>query len=418
MSLCRFQLAVAVTVALALTPTGSVQAKPPGAADAQGRRASPSARPGSSQAQSRPQGRAGPTAGPADPEEELKMFGRYPRPGRTWTTVGGEVYGARPDERGPLGGGAGYKGVVTGGDFRVRTLEALLAALKRAKAGQVVFVDGKAEIDCTTRVYIEQLVIEVPAGVTLASDRGHGGSFGAMLLSDAFATRPLIRAAGRQVRLTGMRIRGPDPKRRAAHHRRSFSEGRGHKYYYRFPISNGIATGHDGLEVDNCELAGFSHAAIYLRAGKDHRIHHNYIHHNQYKGLGYGVCHGKAFSQITHNLFNWNRHSIAGTGRPPSGYEAAHNVELGHSLSHCFDMHGGGDRKDGTNMAGTTIRVHHNTFRAPNTSVKIRGVPQDTCEVFRNWFVMHKGPKDAVVAQEKTVVRDNVYGAEPAHVIP
>jgi len=232
-----------------------------------------------------------------------------------------------------------------------------------------------------------------------------------MILSAAFATRPLIRAAGAKVRVTGLRIRGPDPKRRMEHHRRSFAGGRGREYYYKFPVSDGIATQHDGLEVDNCELAGFSHAAIYLRAGRDHHVHHNYIHHNQYNGLGYGVCHDKAFSRVMFNLFNWNRHSIAGTGRPPSGYEAAHNIEVGRSLSHCFDMHGGRDRKDGTNIAGTWMKVHHNTFWCPMLAVVIRGVPEQRAEVHQNWFC-HSSLEAAVRTDGRTDVKNNVYGRD------
>ena len=39
------------------------------------------------------------------------------------------------------------------------------------------------------------------------------------------------------------------------HHRRAFKEGRGHKYYYLLPTSNGISTKHSRLEVDNCDGA-------------------------------------------------------------------------------------------------------------------------------------------------------------------
>jgi hypothetical protein len=103
---------------------------------------------------------------------------------------------------------------------------------------------------------------------------------------------------------------------------------------------------------------------------------------------------------------------IAGTGRPGCAYVARHNVELGTSLSHCFDMHGGRDRKDGTDIAGTAITIHNNTFRAPQKPIAIRGVPQDTCEVYRNWFVKH-APGEAVRAGAKTNVYDNAYGPNP-----
>jgi hypothetical protein len=116
---------------------------------------------------------------------------------------------------------------------------------------------------------------------------------------------------------------------------------------------------------------------------------------------------------IEYNLFNWNRHSIAGTGRPGNSYVARHNVELGVSLSHCFDMHGGRDRKDGTNIAGTSIEIYNNTFRAQQTPVVIRGVPEDKCVVHHNWFPRHSEAKRAVRSSGKTKVFSNVYTDEP-----
>lgn len=332
----------------------------------------------------------------------------------TWVEVNGTTYGAKPDARGPLGGGAGYANVVTRGDFVATNMDSLLDALSKAKAGQVVFIPGEMEIDLTARIYIEQLVLRVPEAVTLAGERGHKGSKGALLTSDALNTPVMIRTLGPRVRITGLRIRGPNPKRYLDHHARSFGEGGGgHEYYYKFPTSNGIQTEYSDLQVDNCEISGFAHSGVYLTKGDGHHIHHNFIHHCQYQGLGYGVCHDIASSLIEYNLFDWNRHSIAGTGRPGGGYVARHNVELGVSLSHCFDMHGGSDRKDGTDVAGTRIEVYNNTFRAPETPVVIRGVPQDVCEVHHNWFLKHADPKQAVRASEKTRVFDNAYGEKP-----
>ena len=162
--------------------------------------------------------------------------------------------------------------------------------------------------------------------------------------------------------------------------------------------------------MDNCEISAFGHGGILLRSGEGHHVHHNFIHHCQYNGLGYGVSHVNAVSLIEYNLFNWNRHSIAGTGRPGLCYTARHNVELGESLSHCFDMHGGRDRKDGTTIAGTRIEIYNNTFRAPTTAVAIRGVPEELCHVHHNWFVKRGSAKQAVRSEEKTRVEDNVYG--------
>jgi hypothetical protein len=331
----------------------------------------------------------------------------------------GETYGAAPDDVGPIGGSVGYTRIVTDGEFDVTSLDELLDALAKAEAGQTVFVAGEAEVDLTPRIYIDGLVLEVPKGVTLAGNRGEGDSKGALLCSDALKTPVMIRAMGPNVRITGLRLQGPNPKRYMEHHRRAFGPGGdGHEYYYKLPTQNGIIARHDGLEVDNCEISGFGHAAICLQKGIGHHIHHNFIHHCQHNGLGYGVSHDRASSLIERNLFDFNRHSIAGTGRPGCSYEARHNVEMGTSLSHCFDMHGGRDREDGTVIAGTTILIHQNTFRASTTPVVIRGVPEDKCSVYRNWFPKHGGASAAVRGGEKTGVQDNAYGSDPVRVIP
>jgi hypothetical protein len=332
----------------------------------------------------------------------------------TWVEIDNTVYGARPDKRGLIGGGNGYMNITVKGDYIVKDLDELLEALSNAKAGQTVFIPADTVIDLTARIYIEEIVLDIPEGVTLAGDRGNKGSKGALLTSDALKTPVMIRANGPDVRITGLRIQGPNPKRYLEHHHRSFGQdGDGHKYYYKFPTSNGITTNYPRLEVDNCEISGFSHAGVYLKTADGHHIHHNHIHHCQYQGLGYGVCHNTASSLIEYNLFNWNRHSIAGTGRPGNSYVARHNIELGVSLSHCFDMHGGRDRKDGTDIAGTSIEIYNNTFRAPQTPVVIRGVPQQKCHVHHNWFLKHSEPSQAVRSSEKTKVFDNAYTNEP-----
>lgn len=80
-------------------------------------------------------------------------------------------------------------------------------------------------------------------------------------------------------------------------------------------------------------------------------------------------------------------------------------------------MHGGRDRKDGTDIAGTRILIHHNTFRAPNTPITIRGVPEDVCKVYSNWFPRQMNPRDAVRASKNTHVKNNAYGTFPVRVI-
>lgn len=331
----------------------------------------------------------------------------------TWRELDGKLYGAKPDERGPIGGGSGYTNLLAGGDYEAKTLDELIDALSKVKAGQVIFIPGETEIDLTTRIYIEELELTVPEGVTIAGERGRNGSKGAILTSDALKTPVIFKIAGPNVRISGLRIQGPNPKRYEEHHTRSFGkEGLGREYYYKFPTSMGIHTEFSGLRVDNCEISAFTRG-VFLASGKGHHVHHNFIHHCQYKGLGYGVTHGVASSLIEYNLFDSNRHSLAGTGSPGCGYTARHNVELGTSLSHCFDMHGGRDRKDGTTIAGTFIEIYNNTFRSTERAVGIRGVPEDKCVVHNNWITEHNSAKTAVLSEGKTVIFNNIYGTHP-----
>jgi hypothetical protein len=328
----------------------------------------------------------------------------------TWIKIGNTIYGAKADETGPIGGGKGYSKVITSGDYTVDSLESLIDALAKAKSGQVVFIPGDKIIDMTTFIYIDKIILKIAEGVTLASDRGYNGSEGALITSDSLDTPGMILINGANVRISGIRLQGPNPKRYLDHHKRAFGPGGpGHPYYYKFPTSNGINCKFPDLEVDNCIITAFSRAGISLQAGTGHHIHHNLIHRCQYNGLGYGVSHDKASSTIEFNQFNENKHSLAGTGSPGCGYIARNNVELGISLEHNFDMHGGRDRKDNTNIAGTTMEIHNNTFLGPLRAVVIRGVPQDKCDVHHNWMPTHKNSTSAVRAEEKTYTTNNLY---------
>lgn len=331
-----------------------------------------------------------------------------------WLELGNEFFGAKPDEQGVIGGGTQYAHVVKHGDFIVRNLDELQQALKKAKLGNVIFLPGDVHIDLTTYVYIEKLVLEIPAGVTLASDRGYKGSKGALFTSDSLDTPVLFKTQGPGVRFSGLRIQGPNPKRYLEHHKESFSKGgKGRNYYYKFPVSRGIITEFGELEIDNCEISAFSSSGIFLKKGYGHHIHHNFIHKCQYNGLGYGISHDRATSIIEFNLFNENRHSLAGTGNLGCGYIARNNIELGVSLSHCFDMHGGQDRKDGTNIAGSRIEIYNNTFMPAMNCVRVRGVPEDVCLVYNNWFVHQLDPAKAVMGYDRTKSYNNLYGENP-----
>ncbi|MCX5659796.1 MAG: right-handed parallel beta-helix repeat-containing protein [Planctomycetota bacterium] len=359
-----------------------------------------------------------------------KDFILPPKP--TWHEANGNIYGAKPDAQGPLGGGRGYANTKSTGDIVAATTDQVIAALAVAKPGQTVFIPGDLEIDFTDRAFTDApFALRVPAGVTLASDRGLNGSPGALLYSDAFQTSPLIESLGPAIRVTGLRLRGPDGQRRLAFHRRVFVETKypdddGHKAYYSFPNSDGVVTRHDNCEVDNCEIFAWSHGGVFLCGGAGNHIHHCHIHHQQRMGLGYGICvHMDSKVVIDHCIFQDNKHNIASSGMPGVGYEAAHNLVLAltrthldnsgnvYGQDHLFDMHGGRDRNDGTDIAGSYLRVHHNTFASLYLALCIRGVPQKAADVYRNWFYAPAPGPDVVDTGGSTHVIDNAYGPPP-----
>ena len=275
-----------------------------------------------------------------------------------------ETFGAERNPTGnPIGGGEGYNNIITKGDHSVNTIEKLRAVLENVKEGQVVFISGNVELDMTDRK-----PLMIPAGVTLASTRGYNGSQGALIYSNTQGVLGLLRTAGDCVRITGLRIMGP-------HSQRS-----------QVPVSYGIFSSHFSFEVDNCEVTAFSFAGIVLRDGANRTyIHHNFIHHNQMDGLGYGVSIDRSYALIEANIFDWCRHYICGAnGTPGTGYEARYNICRPNASRHLFDMHG---EANGSGIAGDWINIHHNTFMCTEQiSIGIRATPSQGAKIDHNWF--------------------------------
>ena len=101
----------------------------------------------------------------------------------------------------------------------------------------------------------------------------------------------------------------------------------------------------DEIEISNMEMSQWSGAAIavYDNTEKEERgrmtnekvnavqIKNNFLHHNRHYGLGYGVVVGRgAYALIEYNVFDENRHAIAGDSsdnkRDFSGYTARENL--------------------------------------------------------------------------------------------
>ena len=301
-----------------------------------------------------------------------------------------DVFGCEANPTGnPIGGGEGHTDILTTGDYVVTTVEELLAAFGKAQAGEVVFVPEGAEIDLTGRGNII-----IPGGVTLAGTRGLNGSAGARLYNTPPAYFTGFRTDGENVRLTGLRFDGGYPGRPREVWRDYF-----------------FSIGHRGAEVDNCEMYNFSSSAIGVGGYATHtHIHHNDFHHIQRDGLGYPVSVRASDVRVIANKFDYGRHHIASAGTAGCGYEAAWNLIGPNATSTNFDMHGGRDRSDGTDIAGDWMHIHHNTFLSTSRHVGIRGKPSQGAEIHNNWFA--RSAEESVYATGNTRVYNNIIGPE------
>ena len=322
----------------------------------------------------------------------------------------------------PLGGGEGYDRIVPRPETVVRTAGELRAALRASvRSAQTIYVDDASDIDlsyCATtptppecreprsgppKYQCSDYSLVVPANTTLASGRGRAGSRGARLFSRTFTECPLLEVKGENVRITGLRIHGPDSSIENDEPIHCGGDARG------IMINTSDAPVRWVTEIDNNELSSWPRAGVEISRIMGLRVHHNVIQFNRRQehngtcgehpyGLGYGVVLGAGSATIEANVFDHNRHDIASDGMPGSHYTATYNLVLTGAVEHSFDVHGGkssrrsgdevrviGDRPDCTNIAGSAFVVHHNTFlQAHKPAVRIRGIPLRGAWIYKN----------------------------------
>jgi hypothetical protein len=320
-----------------------------------------------------------------------------PRPAQA--QCGADVHGTNKQ----VGGGEGYASMVSRSqaDFVVATRDELVAALSSALPGDIIYVEDDATIDLIPpNLPAAEWQLTIPEDVTLASGRGQAGSVGGLLYVDRDdiwncsraaggnycddTSAGFFRVSGAGVRITGLRLSGSDLDTVVGK--------------YEKPLSDAVYVDGEGtLEVDNCELSGFSHGGVYAN-GTVIDIHHNHIHHNRRSGLGYGVVlAGAANAIVESNVLDHNRHDVAGTGDPRQNYYARYNLVIGEGRSHAFDMHGENERADKhSGYAGGEIVIEFNTFVDDGVdAVKFRGAPYVFGYVDNNVFTHAASAFDA-----------------------
>ncbi|GAB3224330.1 hypothetical protein GCM10027454_19910 [Algoriphagus aestuariicola] len=245
----------------------------------------------------------------------------------------------------------------------------LLAALEEAAPYSIIYVKGNAQIDLSG----EKNII-IKEGIKLIGDRKKNKKeLGAVLFTSNAGVHPFFKVDGDNVLIYGVTIVGDDgnvlvkddsfEEKKQVDVKNSYMELY-HNNMYATPVSSGVATQMRNLVIDNCELSQWTYTAVYVRKGAENiQIKNSYIHHNQRFGLGYGITIDQGEAIITNNVFNYNRHSIASTGREGSRYTVEGNLfcKDGNN-TWAIDMHGGKDWNDGTNIAGDYAIVRDNVF--------------------------------------------------------
>jgi len=282
----------------------------------------------------------------------------------------------------PLGGGAGYSTsriynqsdathVITSG----MTADQFISTVSNAKAGDIIFIPSTVTVDLTNRYRIP-----IPAGVTICGDRGDAGSTGGTIYrdhhrsddwNDTTWSHQFTFLVADNVRVTGLNVVCTDMEEDEP------LEALGKAFRVAFYMNTGCS-----MELDNCEVYGWSYSGILTLAGGFQYMHHNYMHHCHARGFGYcltlqGV---NAYALVIANVFDWTRHALSTTGDPTQNWEACYNTHLGHGNAiggHHFDSHG--YASGGVTWANGLIYWHHNTFLRPGAdylyAARIRGKP-------------------------------------------
>jgi parallel beta helix pectate lyase-like protein/VCBS repeat protein len=252
------------------------------------------------------------------------------------TSVGPTVSQTLPFPEGLLrtiGGGEDYAQWVTASDHQVSSLNGLRSALAAVALGKsrVIYIHDDAEL----LVPQGAEPLRLPAGVTLASGRGRGGSLGALIkVSDGARQQPLIEVLGPNVRITGLRIFGPYTEIP----QNACNPDTGCRL---IAISISGRPGEErAVLIDNNELSAWPMAAIDVNNVRTVNVRHNHIHHNRQDGRGYGVVVDNGGVLVEHNLFHHNRHNVASTGATATDYTVRRNLILEGANASSFDTHG------------------------------------------------------------------------------
>lgn len=244
-------------------------------------------------------------------------------------------------------------------------------------------------------------VIHIPDGVTFESDRSASRRGGLLYMSSEVeqpnSSHPKsMLEPGDHTRVSGLRLKGYGADQQAASPGLGVSILSPHVLVNNNEISfwpvGGVGVGPVAYVA---RPSGDPEAWIFRQAPQIH-ITNNFIHDNVDCMLGYGiVVGGDSYALIDRNVFDYNKHDVAGDGTRRSGYIAKLNFSLTDSFKACgksygghYDMHGtGGGSEHVGGDAGRYIEVRANAIRGDQRyqflgrnrrpAFDLRGTPTD-----------------------------------------
>ena len=331
----------------------------------------------------------------------------------------------------------------------------LLGALASPNAQQTIELGCNVAIDLTGHTDIL-----IGDGRTLKASpscaRGARQSGPRIFVTDERGASSLFLIRGDHVNISGFRLEGPTTG--------YAREGRQEKAIRIWPFSSALPI--ESIEISNMEI--FNWAGLGVQVGDEDgnairgrlfntrpeaaRVTDSFFHDDLNVGEGYGVeSTGGAYATFARNVFDNNRHAIAGGSRTQgssdfSGYTARENLILPNGgvacnesgwlgvigyLGNCWqthqvDMHGDENRwySDSNwqcGNAGETMIIQRNTILyTAGLAIKIRGNPVDKVVVDGNVFA-HATEQDAIkqvedcdgITRKIDVRPNNVYNANP-----
>jgi PKD repeat protein len=296
---------------------------------------------------------------------------------------GSRVYTSNGISRGGGTQYPAYTAGVAGGGYTgspITTKEELRAACSVAQAPAVIYISPSANIDMGSTVNIP-----VNSGVTIASNRGVGGSRGGRIYTKmplSGWSEPIFLISASNVRFTGLVLEGE-----------TFPEDYGSESLeptYRTGI---FVQGASGFQCDNCELYGFAYADLYFAGCPTGSgapwVHHCYIHGSWNKNEGYGVNCGKNSGMIIEgNIFDANRHDVTSDGDTGDKYTVRYNIFTGNPFNTIGRAHvdAHGSVASSERYSGIEYQVYNNTFEPGGTQlcVRQRGYPSTAMRIHHN----------------------------------